>query len=102
MNLANNMKNFAGNMQQNAKTASVSLLQRILRLVTGFFAGVVLALIIQELTQSGTLILVFLTILFMMLIFRVLRSFSILQIIIFQVFCILVANSLRMYIMMAP
>jgi hypothetical protein len=102
MNLANNVKNFAGNVQQGAKTASVSLLQRVLRLITGFFTGIVLALIIQELTQSGTLILVFLTILFMLLIYRILRSFSVLQIIIFQVFCILVANSLRMYIMMAP
>ena len=102
MNLANNMKSFAGNVQQGTKNASVSLFQRFLRLVTGFFVGVVLALIVQELTQSGTLILVFLTVLFMMLIFRVLRSFSILQIIIFQAFCILVANSLRMYIMMAP
>ena len=102
MNLTSNMKNFAGNVQQGAKNTSVSFLQRVLRLVTGFFVGVVLALVIQELTQSGTLTLVFLTILSMMLIFRVLRSFSILQIIIFQLFCILVANSLRMYIMMAP
>lgn len=102
MNIVNNMKNLAGNAQQGAKTASVSLFQRFLRLLTGFFVGIVLALIAQELTQSGTLVLVFLTILIMMLVFRVLRSFSILQIIIFQAFCILVANSLRMYIMMAP
>lgn len=102
MNLTNNVKNFAGNMQQGAKTASVTFFQRFLRLLTGFFVGVVLALITQELTQSGTLVLVFLTVLFMMLVYRLLRSFSILQIIIFQAFCILVANSLRMYIMMAP
>jgi uncharacterized membrane protein YoaK (UPF0700 family) len=102
MGLTGNMKNFAGNVQQGAKTASTSLLQKFLRLITGFFVGVVLALIVQELTQTGTLILVFLTILFMLLLFRILRSFSILQIIIFQAFCILVANTLRMYIMMAP
>lgn len=102
MNLTNNMKNFAGNMQQGAKTASVTFFQRFLRLLTGFFVGVVLALIIQELTQSGTLVLVFLTVLFMMLVYRLLRSLTILHIIIFQAFCILVANSLRMYIMMAP
>ena len=96
------MKNMVENVQQGAKNVSRSLLQKSLRLITGFFVGIVFALIIAELTKSGTLILVFLTLFFMSLIFRLLKSFSILQIVIFQAFCVLVATLLRMYIMIAP
>lgn len=102
MGLTDNFKNVTTHMQQGAKTATISLTQRGLRLLTGFFVGVVLALIIQEFTKSGTLILVFLTLLFMFILYRLLRSLSIWQIIVFDIFCILVANTLRMYIMMAP
>jgi F0F1-type ATP synthase assembly protein I len=102
MSAAQNFKNFAGNMQHGAKNASLSLLQRSLRILSGFFIGVVLALITQEFTQNGTLVLVFLTIMFMLVVYKILRSLSIWQIIIFDVICILVANTLRMYIMMAP
>lgn len=101
MSIADNVKNFTGNVQQGAKNASITVFQRVMRLITGFFVGVVLSLIVQELTGSGTLMLVFLSTLFMMIIYRSIRNFSILQIFIFQIFCVLVGNSLRMYIMMA-
>jgi hypothetical protein len=96
------LKNLPGQMQQAAKSASVTLTQRFLRLISGFFVALVLALITQELTQSGTLILLFLTTLLMLIVYRLLRSLSILQIFIFDVICILIAVSLRMYIMLAP
>ncbi|MGZ3690525.1 MAG: hypothetical protein ACXVAX_03415 [Pseudobdellovibrio sp.] len=102
MNLAGNLKNLSTSVQQGARNASISLTQRALRLVTGFFIGLVLALIIQEFTQNGTLVLLFLTSLGMFITYRILRSFSLWQIVIFDVFCILIANTLRMYIMMAP
>ncbi len=99
MNFAGNLKNLSTSVHQGA---SVSLTQRALRLITGFFIGLVLALIVQEFTQNGQLVLVFLTSLGMFITYRLLRSFSLWQIIIFDVFCVLVANTLRMYIMMAP
>ena len=102
MSVAQNFKNLAGNMQHGAKNASLSLLQRSLRMLSGFFIGIVLALIVQEFTQNGTLVLVFLTTMFMLIVYKLLRALSIWQIIIFDVICILVANTLRMYIMMAP
>lgn len=101
MSIADNMKNLTGNVKQGAKDASISIFQRVMRLITGFFIGVVLALIVQEFTKSSTLMLVFLVTLFMMIVYRSIRSFSILQIFIFQIFCILIGNSLRMYVMMA-
>jgi F0F1-type ATP synthase assembly protein I len=102
MGIVDQLKTLTSNAQQGAKMASITLTQRLLRLVTGFFVGIVLALILQEFTQSGTLMLVFFMVLFMMIIYRLLRSLSVLQILIFDVICILIAILLRMYIMLAP
>ena len=102
MNLTHNLKNVSGNMQQGARNLSISLMQRLLRLFTGFFVGIVFALIVQEFTQSGTLILLFLTTLFTAIVFKLLRPLSIWQILVFDVICVLAFNTLRMYIMMAP
>lgn len=102
MSLAQNLKSVAGSMQQGAKNATISLTQRLLRLVSGLFVGLVLALIIQEFTQSNTLMMLFCLSLITFIIYKLLRPFTILQIVIFDVFCILIANSLKMYIAMAP
>lgn len=102
MGIADNLKNVASNMQQGAKTASITFTQRALRLTSGFFIGVVLSLIIQEFIQNGTLMLLFFTTLFMMVVYKLLRPLSIFQIFIFDVICILIAITLRMYIMIAP
>ncbi len=102
MGIADNLRNVTGQMQQGAKNAGISVAQRSLRLLTGLFVGAVLALIIQEFTQSGTLIFVFLTLLFVFMIYRLLRPLSVWQILVVGVLCVLVANTLRMYILMAP
>lgn len=102
MGIADNLRNVTSQMQQGAKNASISATQRTLRFFTGFFIGAVLSLIIQEFTQSGTLILVFLILLFTAIVYRLLRPLSIWQILVVDVICVLIANTLRMYIQMAP
>ena len=102
MGIADNLRNVTSQMQQGAKSTGLSMTQRSLRLLTGLFVGAVFALIIQEFTQSGTLILVFLTLLFMFIFYRLLRPLSIWQILVVDVICVLIANTLRMYILMAP
>lgn len=102
MSLTDNLKNIAVNMQSSAANSTVSAAQRILRALSGFFIGLVLGLIVQELTQSGDLILVFMIIFFMAVIYKLLRRLQIFQILIFDLVCVLVAALLRMYIMIAP
>lgn len=102
MGLADNLRNVTSQMQQGAKNAGITATQRALRFFTGFFIAAVLSLIIQEFTQSGTLILVFLILLFTAIVYRLLRSLSIWQILVVDVICVLIANTLRMYIQMAP
>lgn len=102
MGLTDNLKNIAANMQQTATSTTVSAAQRFLRAISGFFIGLVLGLIVQELTQSGELMLAFLTIFFMVTIYKLLRRLQIFQILIFDLICVLIAALLRMYIMIAP
>ena len=102
MGFTNNLINVANSMQQGTKNLSISLAQRLLRLFTGFFIGAVLALIIQEFVQSGVLMLLFFTTLFMVIVYKLLRAMSMFQIFVFNVICILVATALRLYIMIAP
>lgn len=89
-------------MQQTVKNTTVSLTHQILRLVSGFFIGLVLALIIQELTHGQTLMLIFLTVLFMVIIFKLLARLQMMHILIFDLICVLIATLLRMYVMIAP
>jgi hypothetical protein len=102
MGLSDNLKGMAGNAQQNARVAGFSLFQRLLRAVSGFFIGIVLALIVQEFIQNGNLILVFLTVLFSSIIYRLLRPLTVWQILVFNLIVGLAANTLRMYVMLAP
>lgn len=102
MGLSDNLKNMAVNMQQTAKNSSISTAQRILRLISGFFIGLIVSLVIQELTQSGELMLVFLVVFFTAVVYKLLSRLQIFQILIFDLICVLIAALLRMYIMIAP
>lgn len=102
MGLADKIKSMPGNMHQGAKNATHSLSHILLRIISGFFFGYVLALIFQELFHLGTFMLVFLTIFFLSLIYTLLSRLSLFQIIIFDVICVLVGALLRMYILIAP
>lgn len=102
MGITDNLKNIAVNMQNSAALSTVSVAQRILRALSGFFIGLVLGLIVQELTQSGELMMVFLTLFFAAVFYKLLRRLQIFQILIFDLVCVLIAALLRMYIMIAP
>ncbi len=102
MPITENLKNVAINVQQVAKETTVSTAQKLLRLASGFFIGLVLGIIIQVLSQSGDLMLVFVTTLTTAIIYKLLVRLQIFQILIFDLICVLIAALLRMYIMIAP
>lgn len=102
MGFTDSLKNVASGIQQSSKNISITFAQRALRLVSGLFIGIILSLIIQEFIQNGTLMLIFFTVLFMMIVYKLLRAMTVFQIFVFDAICILVAISLRMYIMIAP
>lgn len=102
MPLGERMRGFADNMHEGAKITSMTLLNFSLRLVTGLVLGFTLALIGQEFVGYGTFSLVFCTLVVLALFLRVSRSWRIAHILIFDLICILVAQLLRMYILLAP
>ena len=102
MSFKNNLSTVTNSIWQGTKVATITLSQRIMRLVSGFFVGLVLSIIVQEFVQSGMLMLVFFTILFTLIIYRSLRTLTLFQIFVFDVICILIAILLRMYILIAP
>lgn len=92
----------AANLQQSAKNSTVTLTQKVLRVLSGLFIALILSLIIQEMMQSGTLMLVFFTLLFTSVVYIFLGKFSVVQILIFDLICVLIALLMRLYIMVAP
>lgn len=102
MGISDKMKGLATNVQEGVKTSSVSLLNLFLRLVTGFFLGLTLALIGQQLMGYGMFGLLLCLVVIMALVTKVLGKWSVGQILIFDLICILVAMLLRMYILVAP
>jgi K+-sensing histidine kinase KdpD len=102
MTIGEKFKGFSNDLQVGAKNASHSMLHSAVRLISGFFIGLVLSLIIQELTQSGNLILVFLTVVLTTAIYKALGRMALMQILIFDLICVLIGTVLRMYIMIAP
>jgi hypothetical protein len=102
MGISDKMKGLATNVQEGVKTSSVSLFNLFLRLVTGFFLGLTLALVGQQLTGYGMFGLLLCLVVIMALITKVLVKWSVGQILIFDLICVLVAMLLRMYILVAP
>jgi hypothetical protein len=102
MGIGDRMKGFANNMQDGAKNTSISLFHILLRLVTGVLLGLTLALIGQELVGYGSFALMFVMITVVAIVYKLLGSWGIGQILIFDLICVLVAMLLRMYILVAP
>ena len=102
MSIGDRMSGFATNMKDGAKNSSISLFHILLRLVTGLLLGLTLALIGQELVSYGTFALMFVMVTVTAIIFKILSSWGIGKILIFDLICVLVAMLLRMYILVAP
>lgn len=102
MGIGDKMRGMASNAQEGVKSSSISLFHVSLRIITGFFLGLTLGLIGQELAGYGTFILLFVMVLIMALVLKLMGSWSIGQILIFDLICVLVVMLLRMYILVAP
>ena len=102
MGVADKMKGFSTNVQDGVKNSSVSLVCITLRVLTGFMLGLTLALIGQELIGFGTLALVFMMVVVMGLVVKTTSGWNLGKILIFDLFLVLVAMLLRMYILVAP
>lgn len=102
MGIGDRLKGFASTAQDGAKTSAISFFHFSLRFTTGIILGLVLGLIGQELISYGTFALLFVMVVVLAGIMRLLSNWSIGQVLIFDLICILVIMLLRMYILVAP
>ncbi len=102
MGLSEKFNTLSNNVQDTTKKVTYGFSHILLRLISGFFIGAVVALIFQELFSLGTFMLIFLTTLFLALIYKILAPRTVFQIIIFDFICVLIGSLLRMYILVAP
>ena len=102
MGISEKMKGLAVNVQEGVKTSTISLTSLILRIISGFFLGLTLALMAQELAHFGTFALLLCTFAILGLFLRISAAWRIPHILIFDLICVLVAQLLRMYILLAP
>lgn len=102
MGIKDQVASFSSNAQLKAKATANSILQIILRLVTGFFIGLTLSLVGQELVGYGSFSVVFITLIVTSLFFKTSHSWTVVKILVFDLFCALVIQLLKMYILIAP
>ncbi|MEK2643732.1 hypothetical protein [Bdellovibrio sp. BCCA] len=102
MGIGDKMRGLASSAQEGVKSSTLSFFHFTLRFVTGILLGLVLGLIGQELVGYGTFALLFVMVVILGIIMKVLSNWSMGQILIFDLICVLVAMLLRMYILVAP
>ena len=102
MGIKDQVASMAQGAQTRAKTGAYSLTQISFRLVTGFFLGLTLALIGQELTGYGSFSLIFLILVVTGLFFKLSQNWNMVKILVFDLVCLLVIQILKMYILVAP
>lgn len=90
------------NMQDRFKTSTNALALMGLKVVTGLFIGLTLALIGQEIIHYGWFSFVLVIVVTAGLMVKVSKSWSWTQLLIFNLICVLIALILRMYILIAP
>ena len=102
MGIGDKMRGLSTSVQDGVKSTSLTVFHISLRLITGFFVGLTLSLIGQELIGYGTFALIFATIVVLAVITKLLANWSVGQILIFDLIVVLVGMLLRMYILVAP
>jgi hypothetical protein len=96
------MANFISNAQDRFKTSTNALALIAFKVLTGFFLGLTLALIGQEIIQYGVFSFVLVVLVVAGCILRVGRSWTWTHVFIFNLICVLIGLLLRMYILIAP
>lgn len=102
MGITDKMSQLAGQVQDGVKSSSKSLAAMALKIITVFVLGLTMALIGQEIFAYGTILFLFMMLVVGLSLFRLMSSWSLGAVMIFDLICVLVGLLLRMYILVAP
>lgn len=102
MSITQSFQNMGQSMKETAKTTSVGIFGFSLRLLSGFFLGLTLALIGQQLVDYQTFSFLFILTIVAAVFMKLTSSWSISKTLIFDLIFILIGQILKMYIYLAP
>lgn len=102
MGMSDSLQNMGHSMKDSVKSTSISLFSVSLRLISGFFLGITLALIGQQLIQYQTTSFIFVLCVVTAVFMKISSSWSIGKTLVFDLIFILIGQILKMYIYMAP
>lgn len=102
MSIGGKFGEMADNMQRSIKLSTTKILLWMLKFATGLIVGLTLSLIGQTLLDYKVFGFVFGIVVVTAVFLKVSSKWSFAQVFVFDVFCILVALLLRMYVLVAP
>ncbi len=102
MGITDKVGQIVNSVQTGAKNASTSIFVLSLKWVTAFIVAITLSMVGQELISSGTLSFVLILVVVTFGLIKIMSSWSLGSVLIFDLICALVALLLRMYILIAP
>lgn len=91
-----------GTLQDRVKSSSSSLGLIIAKVLTGLYLGLTVALIGLEILQYGWFSFILMIVVSLAALLRIMRGWSWGYVLIFNLICVLIGLSLRMYILIAP
>lgn len=92
------IKKMQGRIKESSK--GVGLLS--VKLISGFFLGLTLALIVKQITHAGNFGFIFMIICMIGVFIKMSQSWKFTGVLLFNLFCVMTAMLLRMYILVAP
>ncbi|MBK7961473.1 MAG: hypothetical protein IPK04_09905 [Bdellovibrionales bacterium] len=102
MGIAERISGMGQDVKEGIKSTSVFLVALVIRVLTGFFLGLTLGLIGQEVLDYSSFGLIAMILVTLGVFFKISAKWSIAQLLIFDLICVLVGQILRMYVTLAP
>ena len=102
MGIVHKVEKVAVQMQDQMKRSTTSVFGLTLKTFTSMMLAYTIALVMQQMISFGNFAFVFIMVVVASSFMRILWSWSILQVLLFDLVCVLVGLLLRMYILMAP
>lgn len=102
MRVGANIQGAGQQMKDGFKSTSLFIVTLLFKVLTGFFLGLALSLIGQEIVGYGSFGLIVMLLVTLVGFLKISASWSIAQVLIFDLICVLVGQILKMYILLAP
>lgn len=102
MGIVDKINGVGNDMKEGVKLTTVFLVSLCLRGLTGFFLGLTFGLIGQEVISYGSIGIILMILVTLGLFLKISAKWSIAQLLIFDLICVLLGQILRMYVTLAP